>query len=126
MLPKKAVTANPPNSRSPFLTTSYKIISQKQPKTRVSSPYTALNSPNFNNSNRIYTQKSWRDYPLSFTILKSWGNICPEGAPAFSMLFDNQSTRSSANKRRQQVRAYLLSDLDFARKVRWEGVSPDV
>jgi hypothetical protein len=51
----------------------------KQPKTRVSSPCVRLKSFNFNIPKPIHAKKSLPDYPLSFAILKSWGNIRPEG-----------------------------------------------
>jgi len=49
---------------------TYKIMPQKQPKTRVSSPSAPLKSPNSNIPDPIPAQKSWRDYPVHFAILK--------------------------------------------------------
>jgi hypothetical protein len=53
-----------------FESATCKIISQKQPKTRLSSPRTPLNSHIFNNPNPIRTKKSLPDYPVHFGILK--------------------------------------------------------
>jgi hypothetical protein len=53
-----------------FESATSKIISQKQPKTRLSSPRTPLNSHNSNNPNPIRVKKSLPDYPVHFDILK--------------------------------------------------------
>ena len=53
-----------------FESATYKIIPQKQPKTRLSSPCALTKSRNLNKPSHIHAKKSWRDYPLPSAILK--------------------------------------------------------
>src|SRR5471030_1103379 len=91
-MPKKVVTANPQSSRSAFLTTSYKIISRKQPKTRVSSPRAPLKSSNLNNPNRIRTEKSLHDYPCHSLSLNHGAIYARKATPASYSFFYNSTS----------------------------------